>query len=60
MCVYPFDMKLILQGDRQTVQRPDWLLVLGIILVEFFGRGDGGIKEDLVKAVNLSLVSWHQ
>lgn len=62
-CIYPadvahvrldtFDMKLILQADRQSVQRPRWSLVSGIVCIEPFRVLDSCIEEYLMQTVDL-------
>ena len=48
-----FDVKLVFEADREAVERADCVVVLGIVGVEGFCRGDGGVEEDFVEAVEL-------
>jgi len=46
-------VKLVFEADREAVERADCVVVLGIVGVEGFCRGDGGVEEDFVEAVEL-------
>jgi hypothetical protein len=46
-------MELIFQTDWETMKRPDRFLVLCVIIVEILGVCNCGVKENLMKTINL-------
>lgn len=36
---------------------PDWLPMLGIVIVQFLSVSDGSVKKNLMKTIDLSAVS---
>jgi hypothetical protein len=53
---------MLLDGDRHTMERTDWLLVLGEVGVQLCGAGECALGDELGDAVYLgeyvSGVSW--
>jgi hypothetical protein len=47
------DAKLVLEGDGETMQRSHRLAVLGDVLIQLFGTGEGQFGEELVTAIDL-------
>lgn len=52
-CLDALYVELILQTDRQAVQRTDWFLVFRKVLVQGFGMLGGGVEECFVQTVGL-------
>lgn len=46
-------MELILEGDRKAMERTDWGIVLGVVVVELLRVCKCCIEEYLVEAINL-------
>lgn len=55
MGLHAFDVKLIFQADRKTVQWANWFLVLRKVCIKAFGGLNGRIEEYFMQTVDLLL-----